>query len=129
LPTGGDSYRRTANYCGAGLRYETAVPHDGRTPLPDAPVVGLPVGFVVVAGTLIVLGDLLILVNLVMLVGGWSVRRIRGCGCPKLGSRCWPAVFQVLPDSGDQRDEVLADAAGCARSARTNSSYKPYVLA
>src|SRR4051794_21304148 len=78
LWAGADSYRRTANYCGAGLRYETAVPHDGLTPLPDAPTAGLPVGFVVVAGTLIVPGGLLILVNLVMLVGGWSVRRIRG---------------------------------------------------
>jgi signal peptidase I len=54
------------------------VHHDGLTPLPDAPAVGLPVGFVVVAGTLIVLGGLLILVNLVVLVGGWSVRRVRG---------------------------------------------------
>ena len=55
-----------------------AVPSVGIAPLPDVPAVGLPVGFVVVAATLIVLGGLLIVANLVMLVGGWSVRRIRG---------------------------------------------------
>jgi signal peptidase I len=60
------------------VRDVAALPSGGIAPLPDVPEVGLPVGFVVVATTLLVLGGLLVVVNVVMLVGGWSVRRVKG---------------------------------------------------